>query len=182
MITYPHTIDNGHGEQLTFLGRIVKDNIECLEVENSVAPGCGPPMHVHFRQTESITVTEGRMAAQLKGKEPVYLSPGEYISFPPGVMHRFWNAGDTMLRCKGVVWPPDNLEYFLTEIFRSTKANGGRPSPFDAAYLLNRYKDEFDMELPAPVKKVVFPVLRFVGRTFGIHKKFRQQSVGHMPL
>ena len=174
MTTYPHTIDNGNGEQLTFVGRTVRDNIEYLEVENCVSPGCGPPMHVHLRQEESITVMEGLMATQLKGGDVKYLAQGETCSFKPGIMHKFWNAGDTMLRCRGEVWPADNLEYFLTEIYKSTKINKGRPSAFDAAWLLNRFKDEFDMDLPLPVKKVVFPITLFTGRLLSWHKKYNR--------
>jgi hypothetical protein len=43
--SYPHTIDNGGGERLTFLRRVQGPHGERLEVENTVAPGAGPPMH-----------------------------------------------------------------------------------------------------------------------------------------
>ena len=66
--------------------------------------------------------------------------------FAPGDMHRFWNAGDEELVCAGYVRPPDNLEYFLTQIYASTAANGGkRPRLFDGAYLATRYRAEFGM-------------------------------------
>ena len=45
----------------------------------------------------------------------------------------------------GEIWPPDNIEYFLTQIFESTDRNGGeRPGMFDAAFLTTRYGSEFD--------------------------------------
>jgi hypothetical protein len=89
-------------------------------------------------------------------------------------MHRFWNAGDDELVCTGYVRPPDNVEYFLTKLFESTRANGGkRPRIFDAAYLLSRYRAEFGMaEIPAPVQRFVFPVVVGVGRLFGLGKRF----------
>ena len=37
--TYPHTIDNGAGERLTFLRRVPGVAGDRLEVENVVAPG-----------------------------------------------------------------------------------------------------------------------------------------------
>ena len=44
---------------------------------------------------------------------------------------------------------------------------------FDAAFLLNRYKSEYAMtEIPAFVQKMIFPVVLFVGRLMGKHKKF----------
>ena len=57
----PHSIQNKHGEKLTFLNIIHENGKEKLLVENEVAPGCGPVMHVHFKQDESLTVKEGRI-------------------------------------------------------------------------------------------------------------------------
>jgi quercetin dioxygenase-like cupin family protein len=173
--TYPHKIDNGHGEQLTFLKYINNENGGLLEVENNVHPGAGPPMHVHYQQDESLTVVQGKIAAQIAGKEVTYHGPGETVTFKRGVAHRFWNAGNENLICKGWISPVNNVEYFLTEIFNSIKSNGGKaPRAFDGAYLLSRYKSEFDMvEIPGFVKKVIFPITISIGKAFGKDKKFR---------
>ena len=159
MSDYPHTIDNGAGERLTFVGIRRDDQGEYLEVENTVSPGSGPPMHVHRLQEEGLTVKQGTMAYQVKGEEERRAGPGETATFAPGVAHRFWNAGDDELLCTGFVRPPDNIEYFLTELYASTRRNGGdRPGLFDAAYLSRRYSDEFGMEaIPQPVQHVLFP-------------------------
>jgi quercetin dioxygenase-like cupin family protein len=171
---YPHTIDNGGGEEITFVQFINDDKGGKLEVHNRVQPGSGPPMHVHFLQDESLTVVSGKIGAQIAGQAPFFAGPGETVTFKRGEVHRFWNAGEDVLVCKGWATPAYNLEYFLTEIYRSVKSNGGhRPSAFDSAYLLSKYKTEFDMnEIPAIVKKVVFPVVRFFGIVAGKHKKF----------
>lgn len=72
------------------------------------------------------------------------------------------------------VRPPDNIEYFLTEIYRSTRENGGRPDDFEAAYLMHRYRTEFDtLDIPGFVKTVVFPVLRNIGGLTGKFARFR---------
>jgi hypothetical protein len=48
--TYPHTIENSAGEQITFV-RCVRDSAgDRLEVENLVKPDSGPPMHIHNYQ------------------------------------------------------------------------------------------------------------------------------------
>lgn len=174
MYQYPHTIENGHGEQLIFKGIIERNGINYLQVENNVRPKAGPPMHVHYRQVEQLTVIEGTMAIQVLGEEPKYISKGETATFEAGVMHKFWNAGDNTLTCRGEIWPVDNIEYFLTEIFESAKNNKhGRPAGFDAAYLLNRYRSEFDMaDIPTFVKKMIFPAIIFFGKLSGKHKKF----------
>jgi len=62
--SYPHTIDNGGGERLTFLRRVQGPYGERLEVDNTVAPGAGPPMHSHRYQTEALTVVQGRIGYQ----------------------------------------------------------------------------------------------------------------------
>ncbi len=173
--TYPFTIDNGGGEKITFLRRVPSPEGEYIEVENHVQPGSGPPMHVHFKQLESLTVVKGKLGSQVLGKEVTYHYEGETITYDAGVTHKFWNAGDEVLLCTGKVMPPHNLEFFLSEIFRSTNVNDGkRPGTFDVAFLLHRYRSEFDMlEIPVFVKKVVFPVVLFLGRFFGKYEKFK---------
>lgn len=173
---YPVTIDNGHGERLTFLGRELRDGVEYVQVENQVSPGAGPPMHVHHQQYESLHIVEGKMGIEVLGEQPYFVHKGESATFEPGIAHRFWNAGDTTLHCKGEIWPPHNIEYFLGEIYRSSRENGsgGRPGAFDSAYLLRRYHTEFDMlGIPGFVKKVIFPVILFFGKIQGKGKRFQ---------
>ena len=174
MSAYPHTIDNGGGERLTFLGVRRDDRGEYLAVENSVAPGAGPPMHVHHLQEEGLTVERGTIAYQVLSEEERRAGPGESVTFAPGVGHRFWNAGEDELVGSGFIRPPDNVEYFLTEIFASTRRNGGRrPGLFDAAYLSLRYRSEFEMlGIPRPVRRLLFPVIVAIGRLFGRDRRF----------
>ncbi len=174
MSHYPHTIDNGAGERLTFLGVRHDERGEYLEVTNSVSPGAGPPMHVHFLQEEGLTVERGTLGYLTLGGEERRAQAGESVSFAAGEAHRFWNAGGDELVCTGFVRPPDNIEYFLTQIFASTRANGReRPRLFDGAYLTRRYRSEFAMlDIPKPVQLVMFPVVVAVGRLFGRHRRF----------
>lgn len=172
---YPHTIESGGGERLTFVRHVESEDGDYLEVENCVQPNGGPPMHIHYKQEESITVVKGKLATQKPGEEPKYYGPGETVSFAAGEPHKFWNAGTEPLFGKGYIKPANNIEYFLTQIYASTKANGGkRPSSFDAAYLTTKYKTEFEMlEIPPFVKKVIFPLILFFGKLQGKHRKFK---------
>lgn len=172
--TYPHTIDNGAGERLTFLRRVPGRSGDRLEVENVVAPGAGPPMHVHHHQAEALTVVEGRIGWERPGEAPRYAGPGETVVFEAGDPHRFWNAGETDLRCTGWVEPADNIEYFLGEIFASAKRAGGeRPDPFEAAFLTRRYRSEFAMlTIPAAVQRLVFPVIVAIGQLLGRYARY----------
>jgi mannose-6-phosphate isomerase-like protein (cupin superfamily) len=171
---YPHTIDNGAGEQITFVKFISNDTGGELEIENEVRPGGGPPMHVHHLQDESLTVIQGKIGVHIGGEKPTFHGPGETVTFGKGQAHRFWNAGEDVLVCRGWARPAHNMEYFLTEIFNSTKRKGGKePAAFDGAYLLSKYKTEFDLlDIPVFVKKVIFPVVLKLGKLTGQHRKF----------
>ena len=154
--TYPHVLDNGGGETLTFVRRVPGPNGDRLEGDNVVQPGSGPPMHVHHLQREVLTVVEGRMGWQRPG------GPEQFAGVPEAV------------RVTGIVEPADNVEYYLTEVFASMKRNGGkRPSLFDIAFLLRRYRTEFGMlEIPAPVQRFVFPVVVAIGRLLGKYARY----------
>jgi quercetin dioxygenase-like cupin family protein len=172
--TYPHTIDNGAGERLTFLRRVPGRAGERLEVENVIGPGAGPPMHVHHYQEEALTVVQGRIGYQRQGEPAQFAEAGQSVTFKPGELHKFWNAGEDDLRCTGYVEPADNIEYFLTQIYASSRRAGGtRPDTFDAAFLTRRYHSEFAMtEIPAPVQSFVFPVIVAIGKLLGRYRKY----------
>ena len=172
---YPHVIDNGGGERLVFTGRVPGAAGERVVGENLVSPGAGPPMHVHHLQTEGLRVLEGRMGYQRLGDAERFAEPGEEVVFAAGEAHRFWNAGEGPLRCSAWVEPPDNIEYFLTELLDSTRRNGGgRPHALEAAFLLTRYRSEFGMPaIPEPVQRFVFPLLVMIGRLTGRYRRYR---------
>lgn len=170
----PKVLDIGNGEKITFARVVIKDGKEILEGENIVQPHAGPPMHVHYKQDEIITVVSGNMAYQEPGEAPKYAGPGETVVFKAGVPHKFWNPGPGVLHCDGHISPPDNVVFFLSSIYQSMAENGGhRPGMYDAAFLLTRYKNEFGMlEIPVFVQKYVFPIILFVGNLMGKNKKF----------
>ncbi|PAP75053.1 cupin domain-containing protein [Rubrivirga marina] len=169
MPPYPYTIDNGLGERLTFVRRIATPRGARLEGKTLVAPGAGPPMHVHHFEDEAFTVAEGRLGYERAGEPPAFAGPGETVIFRAGEAHRFWNAGDGDLRCSGWIEPAGNVEYLLRELFASQKRNGGsRPDPFDAAFLAHRYRSEFSMTaIPAFVRRLVFPIVVALGHVLG---------------
>ena len=138
-------------------------------------------MHVHFKQDEGFTVTKGRIGYQLLNEEEKILEEGQSIVFKRGQAHRFWNAGEGEAVLKGFVKPANTLMFYLTSIYDAQKrGKGGRPDNFDAAYLLTRYKSEYDMlAMPAFVKKIIIPITYQVGKITGKYKKFKDAP---MPL
>ena len=170
----PHTISNPLGEELTFESIVVEDGVKKMLVSNNVGPGSGPPFHVHFKQDESLTVVSGLMGYQIDGEEEKFLQPGESVVFERGQMHRFWNAGTENLHCEGWVKPANTLDYFLTSMYASaTKSGKPEGDPFDSAYLIVRYKSEYDVKaIPTFVKKVIFPITVAIGKLLGKYKHF----------
>lgn len=181
MTALPVQIENGNGEVSTFERLVMMPTGERLEGTTNVQPGKGPPMHIHFQQEEGLTVLEGRMGYQILGHTPRYAGPGETVVFAPGVAHRFWADGDQLLRCTAYAQPPNNMVYFLGEVFRSMRENGGtKPDLIEAAYLLHKYRSEFAMlNIPRFVQVAIFPVLRLIGRLSGKTARFAQ---GPTPL
>lgn len=125
MAPHPHAIDNGAGERLTFLAVRRHGRGEYIEVRNSVAPGAAPPMHVHHLEEESLTVERGTIGYQSQGGTEQTAGPGESVTFAPGEVHRFRNAGDDELVGTGFIRPTGNLESFLTELYASMRRKGG---------------------------------------------------------
>ena len=95
MHTYPHKIENGKGEVLTFFGVVRDRDGDRMEVELLAPPDVGTPMHLHHLQEEAMTVVAGRLGLQFAGEQPRYAGPGETIILKRGVGHRWWNAGTT---------------------------------------------------------------------------------------
>lgn len=178
--TYPHTIKNFTGEEITFQSIELEDGIPKMILTNKVAPGAGPVFHVHFKQDESLTVTKGKMGYQIDGEGEKYLSEGESIVFNRGEMHRFWNAGEDLLECTGWVKPANTLDYFLTGLYASMdKAGKPEGDPFDSAYLVTRYRSEYDVKvIPGFVKKVIFPITVFIGKLLGKYGHFKGAPEG----
>lgn len=175
MYTYPHSIQNCLGEKLSFLSVQQEADGDRLLVENEVTPGHGPVMHTHWLQDESLTVVKGRLGYEIAGKLPKYASEGETITFKRGTPHRFWNAGQDVLQCKGWIKPANTVVFFLTSLFEAqNKSGSARPEAFDGAYLMTRYKSEYDVQgIPAFVKKIIIPVTYRIGKLLRKYPHFK---------
>ncbi|MTH77853.1 cupin domain-containing protein [Paracoccus aestuariivivens] len=110
--------------------------------ESELAPGEGPPMHVHDREDEFFRVLEGRFAFWCNGVR-VDLDAGGLIVVPRGSVHRFMNIGETSGRVMIVV-TPGGFEGF----FGSVEAeNPSTPQEIDS--LAARYHLRFTPALAA---------------------------------
>jgi mannose-6-phosphate isomerase-like protein (cupin superfamily) len=80
--------------------------------EDVVAPGEGPPLHIHTREDELFHVIEGRFRFWA-GDECVSAEAGTTLVLPRGVPHRFENAGDAGGRLLVTVTPGGFENFFL---------------------------------------------------------------------
>ncbi len=131
-------------------------------------------MHVHHYQEEALTVRHGTIGYQRLGEAEQFAGVGETVTFKAGEAHRFWNAGTDELRCDAYIEPADNIEYFLSEIFDSSRRAGSqRPNLLEAAYLAHRYRSEFKMlEIPDFVQRFIFPVMIVIGHLVGRYERY----------
>ena len=174
-ITYPHTIENCIGEKIIFKSVVNEPDGNKVIVENFVQPGCGPVMHTHLMQDEALTVIKGKIGYRVLGGEDKFAGEGETVLFKSVTPHRFWNAGDDVLNCIGWVKPANSVVFFLTAIYEAINNScNERPEAFDSAFLMTRYKSEYDLpEVPAFVKKVIIPATYFIGKITGKYEKFK---------
>ena len=173
MYQYPHTIENKFGEKLVFADRIKEPDGDKIITEGFVKPKAGPPIHVHWKQEESLTVISGKMGTLIPGQEPVYYGPGETATFMRGTWHKFWNAGEDELHVKGWIKPANNVEYFLEGVYKALdEGKHDRPEIKRIAFLTMHYRSEFATSVPAVVRKVIIPATYYIGKLTGAHKKF----------
>ena len=172
---YPVIIENGLGEKLIFKSSVIEGGEEKIIAENFVKPGAGPLMHTHLMQDEELTVISGEMTYQVLGEEPKIARAGDTAMFKRGVAHKFVNSGSTELHCIGYIKPTNTIIFYLSGIFAAQKKSGKpQPALFDAAYLIHRYKAEYDLpEMPFFVKRIMIPVVYFLGKLFGRYPHFK---------
>ncbi|MFA9272756.1 MAG: cupin domain-containing protein [Baekduiaceae bacterium] len=98
-------------------------------LENTIAPGDGPPVHVHEAQDEIWLVLEGELEFRI-GEEEADAPTGTFVYVPRGVPHAFRNPGDTPARLL-VLFTPAGMERFF-DAFAALDAGADIPAAFRA--------------------------------------------------
>jgi mannose-6-phosphate isomerase-like protein (cupin superfamily) len=112
-------------------------------VEETTAPGGGPPLHVHPRQTELFLVLEGEYEFAV-GERRFRAGPGDVALVPPGTPHTFRNPGPTAARFVFMLTPALGGEAF----FRGLAELAGRGVRDPAE--LNRFGAPLGTEFVGP--------------------------------
>ena len=165
------------GERITFRETAADTGGELLAIDLELSPdGHVPGMHVHPIQEERFEVTEGTMRFKL-GRKKVIAHPGEVVVVPPGVRHKFANAGDEGARARVEVRPALRMESLL-ETAVDLAAEGrttrkGMPKPLDMALFVREFSDEIQGPFPpAWVQRATLAPVAWLARKRGLAARY----------
>jgi quercetin dioxygenase-like cupin family protein len=100
------------GDVYRFLATGADTNGQFALWEAIVAPGAGPPPHIHTREVESFYVLEGEVTFTLESGKRV-AGPGTFVGIPIGTLHGFGNDTDKPARMLIQVAPAGLEEMFF---------------------------------------------------------------------
>ncbi|WP_010177995.1 cupin domain-containing protein [Aquimarina agarilytica] len=102
---------------------IVKSAKDCgenegIEIEVTLAPKGGNPIHFHTKFTEHFYALKGVLGLHFDGTE-IQLNPAEDFAVRPTINHRFYNPSKTdVIKFKVIITPPiESFEWFLKAQF-----------------------------------------------------------------
>jgi mannose-6-phosphate isomerase-like protein (cupin superfamily) len=162
-------IDNPiSGERITFRKTAADTDGELLAFDLELSPdGHVPGLHVHPIQEERFEVVEGTMRFR-----KVIAKAGDVVVVPPGVRHKFANAGDEEARLRVEVRPALRMEQLLetavalAEDGRTTA--GGMPKPLDLALFVHEFKNEVAGPIPpAALQRMMLAPLAWIAKRRG---------------
>ena len=105
------TVQGPAGGPLTFKVRGDQTGGALTVIENTIAPGDGPPHHVHANEDEAWWIVEGDLRFRLG--DDLHTAPaGTFVFVPRGVAHSFQNAGESPARIL-VMFTPGGMESFF---------------------------------------------------------------------
>jgi mannose-6-phosphate isomerase-like protein (cupin superfamily) len=155
-------------------GRVLEHSDTRLVGEMIAKPGAavaGPHRHPH--QEEHFEVLDGILGYR-RGTERGELGASEELTIPAGVVHDWWNAGESDLHVIVSVTPPGRFAAMIAAVWglaacgrTNTK---GMPGLLDGALLLEVFGDEIIFERPPAAiqlafAKIIAPFARRRGRS-----------------
>jgi mannose-6-phosphate isomerase-like protein (cupin superfamily) len=136
-----------------------------------------PDGHVHPEQEERFEVVKGTTKFS-RGLKTVFARAGDTIVVPPGVVHRFENAGNEPAHVVVDARPAFRMEQLLetaTALAREACTNRkGMPKPLELALFLCEFEREARAPFP-PVRAVMAP-LAWLAASRGLDERYRRSS------
>ncbi len=105
------TVQGPAGGPLSFKVRGEQTGGALTALENVIAPGDGPPLHVHADADESWYVLEGDLRFRLDA-EIASAPAGSFVFVPRGTPHCFRNVGEQPAKVL-VLFTPSGMERFF---------------------------------------------------------------------
>ncbi|MGH2989828.1 MAG: cupin domain-containing protein [Solirubrobacterales bacterium] len=165
------------GERITFRKTAADTDGELLAIDLELSPdGHVPGMHVHPVQEERFEVTEGTMRFKM-GRKKVTAKAGDVVVVPPGVRHKFENAGDGEAHARVEIRPALRME----ELFETTvelaeegrTTSKGLPKPLDLALFVGEFRREVQGAFPpAWVQHATLAPLAWIARRRGYDARY----------
>ena len=109
----------GPGDVYRFLVTGAETGGAYFAMEAIVAPGGGPPPHIHRYEDETFYVLEGECRVLL-ADEWITAGVGDFINVPRGAVHRFHNHGTETMRMI-LTFTPAGIEKFFQETLQPTR-------------------------------------------------------------
>ena len=160
------------GERLIFHETAAETDGERVVFETIVQPkGFVASAHVHPYQEEHFEVTAGTLGIR-RGREKLELHAGEDVVVEPGTAHKFWNAGEDVVRFRCTVTPALEFERLIATMY-TLAADGktnkkGMPNPLRLAVIANNHFDDVRLPvIPHALQKLALAMGAPVGRLAG---------------
>ena len=126
-----------------------------------------PPMHVHPRQEERITVVSGSVRSKSGAADRV-LSPGDTVVSPPGEPHTVGPAGNEDVEMLAELRPALTYERFIERSFALDRAGHvnakGRGNPLRMATARPHEAEFFLPHIPIMLQRALLRALDWLGR------------------
>lgn len=176
------------GERITWIDTAQSTDGKLLAFELHLRPGAAVAAeHRHLRQTEDFIVRDGTIRLEAAGNTSA-AGPGQQITVPAGVAHRWWNVGQHEARVRVELRPALDTETFFETFFglaREGKTNaGGIPGLLQIAVAFRDLGDSCPqlVKPPSVVQRGVFSLLAPIGRLAGRRAIYAEHSPLHPSL
>lgn len=160
------------GERITFQKTAADTDGKLLAIDVELSPGGHVPgMHVHPIQEERFEVLQGTLRFKMGGKR-VIAKAGDVVVVPPGVRHKFANAGNGEAHVRVEVRPALRMEQ-LFETAVALAEDGcttrkGVPKPLDLALFVREFEQEVRGPFPpVAIQRIALAPLAWLARKRG---------------
>jgi quercetin dioxygenase-like cupin family protein len=150
--------------------------IECFSPQSTVKE----PEHIHPQQESFFTILSGSCVFSVDGKEQI-VGPGETISIPPNVKHRFWNPENTTSHYLQEFRPALHIDCFFETFFalsRDGRLNeDGIPNLLHGSVIMLKHKNEIRVTNPPwALQLLTYYILAPIGWLVGYRAEYSSKS------